>query len=155
MSGFKEMIRKGGLDGWTIVDSPPGFSKEIYHIMDACDDIIVVTNPDVPAITDALKVIEIAKNMKKNTLSVVITRLEKKPSEILSSEIEALCEVTVIGTIPEDQRMKRAIFEKTPLVFHSPNAKAAIHYRHLAAKLANVDYEPPSMLALKRLFGMY
>ncbi len=72
MSGFKEAIR-GDLDGITIIDSPPGFSKDLYHIMDACDEILVVTNPDIPSVTDAIKMIEISKKMGKENVGVVLT----------------------------------------------------------------------------------
>lgn len=152
MKGFKDSVR-GNLEGVTLIDSPPGFSRELYHIMDACDEIIVVTNPDVPAVTDAIKMIEIAKNMDTDVKGVVITRIEGKSSEIRPEEIEALCEVPVIGKIPEDKAVKKAIFERTPLVFHSPHSKAAINYKHAAANLIDSEYKPPSMVSLRRLFS--
>ncbi len=49
--------------------------------------------------------------------------------------------------------MKKAIYERTPLVFHSPYAKAAINYKHLAASLVNSEYTPPSMVILRRWFN--
>lgn len=153
MSGFKKVIAQGGLSGMMFIDSPPGFSREVYHIMEACDEIIIVTNPDIPSVTDAVKIVEITKRMNKPTPGIVVTRVEKKSFEVSPSEIESLCEVPVLGVIPEDKSVKRSIHEKTPLVFHSPRSKAAIEYRRLAAKLVNEDYEQPSMLALRRLLG--
>jgi septum site-determining protein MinD len=153
MSTFKDIIRGGDLEGMTIIDAPPGYSKDIYHIMEACDELIVVTNPDVPSITDAIKVIEIAKRMGQENIGIVINRVEKIPSEVLVSEIESLCEVPLMGIIPEDREVKRSIFNKTPLVFHSPHSKAAIHYRHLAAKMVNEEYSPPSFIRIRRIFG--
>ena len=152
MSGLKDLVR-GEIEGLTIIDAPPGFSKDVYHVMDACDEIIVVTNPDVPSITDAVKVVEIAKKMGKEVLGIVINRIEKGPSEILASEISALCEVPVIGLIPEDKKMKKAVFERVPIVFHSPHSKAAVHFRHLAANLVDEEYNPPSFLVLRRIFS--
>ncbi len=153
MERFKDVI-KDGLEGLVIVDAPPGFNKDIYHIMEGCDDILVVTNPDVPSVTDAIKILEISKNMGKKNLGVVLARVENNPAEILAQEIEALCEAPIIGTIPEDRNMKRAIFERTPIVFHSPISKAAVSYRILAANMMGIDYQPPRFLALRRLLSL-
>jgi len=151
-SNFKDIIR-GGLDGVTIIDSPPGFSKELYNIMDACDEILVVTNPDIPSVTDAIKMIEISKRMGKDNIGIVVTRVENSPSEILPTEIEALCEAPILNMIPEDKLMKKAIFNRTPLVFNSPYSKAAIEYKHLAANLVGSKYTPPSLVGLRRILS--
>lgn len=152
MSKLKKSLR-GELDGTTIIDAPPGFSKEIYHVLDACDDVIIVTNPDVPSVTDAVKVVEISRKMGKNTIGVVVTRIKKTRFEIPRSDIETVCETPVIGEIPEDDAVPRSIFERTPVVFHSPYSKAAVNYRIVASKIAGVDYQPPSMLVIRRLFS--
>jgi septum site-determining protein MinD len=153
MSNLKKVIW-GELEGTTFIDAPPGFSKETNHVMDACDDVVVVTNPDVPSITDAVKVIEISKRMKKNALGVVVTRVRKAKYEIKPSEIETVLDVPLLGVIPEDAAVKRSIFERTPLVFHSPHSDAAVQYRKVAARIADVDYSPPSLLALRRLLAV-
>jgi len=153
MSGFKDVI-KGGLEGLVIVDAPPGFNKDIYHIMEACDDIMVVTNPDVPSVTDAIKILEISRNMGKENLGVIINRVENNAAEILAHEIEALCEAPVMAKIPEDKRMKRAVFERMPLVFHSPYSRAAVSYKQLAANMVGFDYRPPRFLGLRNMFSL-
>jgi len=152
MAALKKVIR-GELEGTTLIDAPPGFSKEIYHVLDACDDVIVVTNPDVPSITDAVKVVEISKKMGKNNLGIIVTRVAKSKYEIPSSEIGAVCDIPLLGEIPEDMAVKRSIFDRTPLVFHSPHSKAAVHYRKVAAGIVGVDYKPPSMLVFRRIIG--
>lgn len=154
LSGLKRVVRDSQLNGLTFIDSPPGFSREVYHIIEACDEVIVITNPDVPSVTDALKITEITKKMGKNNLGIVVTRLEKNSFEVTPREIESLCEVPVVGVIPEDKTVKKSIYEKTPLVYHSPHSKAAVGYKRLAAKLVNEEYEPPSMLALRRVLGI-
>lgn len=152
MSRLKEVLR-GELSGFIVVDSPPGFGKDIYHILEACDDVLVVTNPDVPSVTDAVKMVKIARKVGKNNLSIVMTRVERTKVEVSPAEVESVCEAPVIGMIPEDKTVKKAIFERMPVVFHSPYSKATIHYKHLAARVAGIDYNPPSMLALRRLLS--
>ena len=152
MSKLKKVIR-GSLEGITIIDAPPGFSDQTNDIMDACDDILIVTNPDVPSVTDAVKVTEISKRKGKNALGIVVTRLENSKIEVMASEIGALCELPILAEIPEDKSVKKSIYERVPLVFNSPYSDAAIGYKKLAALIAGVPYSPPAMLALRRLFG--
>ncbi len=152
MSKLKKVIR-GNLEGITIIDAPPGFNGATEEIMEACDDILIVTNPDVPSVTDAVKVAEIAKRRKKNALGVVVTRMENRKIEVLTSEIGALCELPVLAEIPEDKSVKRSIYDRAPLVFNSPYSDAAVGYKKLAAMIGGVPYSPPALLALRRLFG--
>ncbi|MBN2518300.1 MAG: cell division ATPase MinD [Candidatus Altiarchaeota archaeon] len=147
-------VVRGGLDGLTILDSPPGFSKEVYHIMKASDDILMITNPDVPSVTDAVKIIEIAKKMEKNVLGIVVNRVNGDSFEVMPHEIEALCEVPVVSKVPEDKNIKRAIFERIPIVYHSPYSPASIEFRYLAARLLGKSYIPPRMLFLRRVFNL-
>lgn len=152
LSKLKDVLRSG-LDGLVIIDPPPGFSKDVYHIMKACDDVMVVTNPDVPSVTDALKTIEISKKMDKNVLGIVVNRVKNDSFEVLPNEIETLCETPVISVIPEDKNVKKAIFERIPLVYHSPYSPASIEFRNLAARVLGRQYVPPKLLFLRRVIG--
>jgi septum site-determining protein MinD len=153
MSGLKGVLRSKELGGTALIDAPPGYGREIFHIMEACDEIIVVTNPDVPSITDAVKVIEVSKRAGKEVRGIVINRVERGSSEVLVAEIESLCSLPVLGVIPEDKRVKKSVFDRAPLVFHSPHSKAAIQYKHLAAGLVGEEYSPPAFASLRRLLG--
>jgi len=149
MRRLKNVIRDG-LGGTVIIDSPPGFSKDLYHIIDACDEVLVVANPDVPSITDAIKVVEIAKKMDKDNLGIVLTRVERSSSEIRPDEVETLCEVPILGIVPEDRRVKASVYSRTPLIFHAPHARAAVEYRRIAAGLVGREYREPAIFAVKR-----
>jgi septum site-determining protein MinD len=146
-------VLRGGLEGLTIVDSPPGFSKEVYHIMKASDDVLIITNPDVPSVTDAVKIIEIARKMDKNVLGIVINRVKGDSFEIMPHEIESLCEVPVVSKVPEDKNIKKSVFERIPVIYHSPYSPAAIEFRQLAARILGKSYFPPRMLVLRRVFN--
>ena len=50
---------------FVIIDSAAGFSEEAIATLDAGEEIIIVTNPEMPAVTDSLKAIKVAREMKK------------------------------------------------------------------------------------------
>lgn len=149
--GLKEILTD--LNEWVIIDSPPGLDENINVILDAADSIIVVTNPEMAAVTDAIKTIKLAKDMHKNNISVVINRVRNDSYELTSDEIELVCETPIISTISEDENVRKSGFETMPVIHRNPYAHATIDFKYLAARLLRVEYEPPSLLFLRRLIS--
>jgi flagellar biosynthesis protein FlhG len=50
---------------YVIFDSAAGFGEEVIAVLEASDEIIIVTNPEMPAVTDALKAVKVAREMGK------------------------------------------------------------------------------------------
>lgn len=138
------------LEGMIIIDSPPGLGKEVFLALKACTDVLVVTNPDIPAVTDALKVIRVARELKKEPMGIIVNRV-KDSYELRIPEIEAMCEAPVIGTIPEDKAVKRSLFEKMPIMTYRPYSPASVAIRRIAANLIGENYRPPRFLKLRNL----
>lgn len=138
------------LNGIVLIDSPPGLRDDALLVLKACDELLVVTNPEIPAVTDALKVIKVAREMGKEPLGIVINKARDK-FELTKEEIEEMCDLKVIGIVPEDRHVKRSMFEKTPIVHLKPHSRAAVELNKVAAALIGADYSPPRMAGMKRL----
>ncbi len=137
-----------------ILDSPPGIDDaNIRSILDLSDRVIVVTNPEIPAVTAAAKIIKLAKNLKKTNIGVVLNRIRDDQFELIKDEVEIMCETPIIGTIPEDPAVRRAGFDTLPVVHHSPLAPSTVQYMRLAARLLGKEYSPPKYLSIKRLLA--
>ena len=63
LNDFKKEFQK--LADYIIVDSAAGLGHEATSAIKMADEIIIVTNPEMPAITDALKTIKFAEQIKK------------------------------------------------------------------------------------------
>lgn len=138
------------LDETIIIDSPPGVTGEVLDVIAASDYIIAVTNPELPSITNALKVIQTAQKMKKTTLGVVINRSTKDSYEIKPEEIEIMTESHILSTIYESPNVKKSIFFKNPIINMDPLHPSSLEFKHLAAKLIGKKYIPPKYAELKR-----
>jgi len=138
------------LGGIVIIDAPPGLGKEVFLVLKACTDVIVVTNPEIPAVTDALKVIRVSRELKKEPMGIIVNRI-KDSYELRPSEIEAMCEAPVIGTIPEDKTVKRSLFEKMPAMTHRPYSPISVAVKKIAANIIGEEYRPPKFLKLRNL----
>lgn len=140
------------LRGLVLIDSAPGLRDDSLLVLKASDDILVITNPEIPAVTDALKTIKLAREMGKEPMGIVVNRI-RDSYELKPEEIEGMCDVPVIGIIPEDSNVKKSMFEKVPLVKYSPYSPASIAFRKIASNLIGQEYYPPRFLRLKRLFS--
>ncbi|HDD72617.1 MAG TPA: septum site-determining protein MinD [Candidatus Aenigmarchaeota archaeon] len=140
------------LRGLILIDSPPGLRDDALLVLRSADDVIVITNPEIPAVTDALKVIRVSRELGKEPLGIVLNRV-KDSFELKQDEIESMCDCPVIGKIPEDVQVKKSLFEKTPVVAYRPYSPASIAFRKIAASLIGQEYTPPSFLFLRRIFG--
>lgn len=140
----------GGCD-FVIVDSAAGLGKEALAAVEAADEMIIVTNPELPALTDALKLGSIAKKYGTHNLGVVVNRVKGKKHEFSMPAIEEFLEMPVIGRIPEDPEVSMSISRKTPVVVNNPGAKASQHIMSLAARLIGEEYKPKTHIGYRLL----
>lgn len=133
-----------GLKGSTdivIVDCAAGLGKEALCALDSADEALIITNPEMPAVADALKTIKLAEEMNKKILGVVLTKTRNDHFELSISNIESLLERPIIAIVPEDDAVKEALARKESVIYTSPKSQAAISYKKLASLLINRDYK--------------
>ena len=56
----------------TILDCAPGLGREVLVPMQCVDEALVVTTPDIAAVTDAIKTTELLKKFKKNVFCIIL-----------------------------------------------------------------------------------
>jgi len=86
-----------------IVDTPPGRGEEVMAILRGVDEVVGVVNPDLRSIRNTKKLIEIAKELNKKILGVIIVENKnygrnKLKREIIKKEIGE----RILGYIPYD-----------------------------------------------------
>lgn len=128
------------------MDSAAGLGEEARAAMEAADEIIIVTNPEITAVTDALKAIKLAEEMNKPVAGVIVTRYQGNKLDMSISNIKDMLEVPIIGIIPEDDAIKESHFKKNAVIHTHPKSRAAKHYMFTAKRLLgeNISFEPPT-----------
>lgn len=124
-----------------IIDSSAGLGTEASSSIELADDLIIVTNPEMPAIADALKTIKLAEKLKKQVLGVIVTRVQKDSIELPADVVKEMLEVPILGMVPEDLAIKRSIRNKGIAVNAEGKSNAARAYKEIAAKILNVPYD--------------
>ena len=140
-----DSLRKAlsGLDKVTdvvLIDGAAGLGNEAMATINAADKLIVVTNPEIPAITDALKTIKLCEKLKKEVIGAVVSRYGSR-HDVSVESIRAMLEVPIIGVIPKDMAIKDALKMNDSVVITHPMSDSSIGFKKLAANLLGVDYE--------------
>ncbi len=126
-----------------LIDGAAGLGKEAIAAVEAADEVLIVTNPELPAVTDALKAIRIAEKTGAKILGVVINRVRGHKYELSYEEIQSILEYPVLGSVPEDLEVAKAISMKMPVVHHSPRSKASHEFKRIAAGIVGEVYKEP------------
>jgi septum site-determining protein MinD len=140
---FPELINKiKKITNIILIDCAAGLGEEARAAIDSCDEIIIVTNPEMSAVTDALKTIKLAEEKNKPIAGVLLTRYRGKPgSEMSIPSIREMLEIPIMGIIPEDEAVKQSQILKNVLIKTHPRSKAAKTYLNASRRLIGEEVE--------------
>src|SRR3989344_2799154 len=141
---LKEIARKlRTMADFVILDSAAGLGDEASSSIEAADELIIVTNPEITAVTDALKTVKLAQELGKQVRGVVVTRVSGNKNEMSISNVKEMLDIPVLGVVPEDRNVLASLRHKDAVVHTFPYTKSSLAYKRIAAKLAGVSYKEP------------
>jgi len=138
-----------------LIDSPAGIEQGFRYAMEPADEILIVTNPEVPAVRDADRVIGLIEAEEKGPARLVINRLKPDMVErgqmLEIADVVELLAVELIGVVPEDQTVLIAANRGQPLTLSNNHSRAGHAFHNIARRLLGeqVPFQPlkePGML---------
>ncbi|MBX4212355.1 cell division ATPase MinD [Candidatus Pacearchaeota archaeon] len=140
---------------YIIYDSAAGLGEEALAAIEAADEAIIVTNPEIPAVTDALKASKVIEELGKPIRGVIVTRVRNVKTEMPISNVRDMLELPLLGVVPEDSNVQKSLVKKDALMHTYPKSSAARAYRKIAAKIiGNNDYKE-NYTFWDKLFGRW
>lgn len=124
-----------------LIDSAPGRFEESINQMNVVNSILIVTTPELAAVTDALRTITIARQKGKKILGIALTRVNNHDHEMQASNIESMLSAKILASIPEDKKIPLSARITGPVVQTHPNTIASIAYKELAATILGTKYK--------------
>lgn len=136
-----------------LIDSAAGLGKEALAAMEASKEMLIVTNPEIPAVTDALKTIKMAEEKNIGILGAVVNKVKGNENEMSINEIQSMLDIPILAVLPEEREVADSIAMKVPVVHYSPKSRTSKEFRKLAAHLVGEKYIQVEKSLAKRLFG--
>ncbi|MDD1702177.1 MAG: cell division ATPase MinD [Methanoregula sp.] len=137
---------------YLLMDAPAGISKDGVVPLAIADEVILIVNPEIPSVVDALKTKILTEVVGGHVLGAIINRVDPQKSKSTSEKIEKVLGVKIIGIIPEDPNVKKAASARSPLVVQFPDSPASKAIRHIASDLIGVRYSEDSAPSTKNNF---
>ena len=129
---------------FVLIDSPAGIEWGFRNALAPADEVIVITNPEIPAVRDADRIIGVIEAEERPiAVSVVINRA--KPDMIRRGEMMSVADVlevlavTLLGIVPEDSRVTSASNNGAPMTLENRNAPVSRAFVEIARRLLGED----------------
>ncbi len=137
-----------------IIDTGAGISDAVLGFLVASPEILLVTTPEPTSITDSYSLLKALNRHpdfdRENTaVKVVANKVgDFEEGRQLFTKLNAVVNrylkipMTLIGVIPEDHDLVRAVMQQTPISIQNPNAKSAQAFTDLATALETGATDP-------------
>ncbi|WP_025027640.1 MinD/ParA family protein [Caldalkalibacillus mannanilyticus] len=143
---FDELSSIHGQVDYVILDTGAGLSNENLRFILASDDVIVVTTPEPTSITDAYAVLKMIHSKDPQTdIKLVVNRcVSDKEGLQTARKLQLVAkqflgkEVQVLGYIPDDQNVTKAVKKQNPFILEFPSTTAANAMNKIVQTFLNI-----------------
>jgi septum site-determining protein MinD len=127
------------------LDSAPGIGREAMCAIRASKEIIFVTTPFLPCITDIIRCKEVVEEVGAKPLGIVLNMVTNGRGELKKEEVEKLTDLPVLVSIPYDSNIRLSLGLATPLFLIDPRSKASKELLKFSASLIGLKYKESLM----------
>lgn len=130
-----------------IIDTGAGISDAVMEFLVASGEILLVTTPEPTSITDSYSLLKALNrhprfSKEASQIKVIANRVNRaSEGENLFKKLEVVVNrylkipITYLGAVPWDTQLSEAVMQQKPVSLSNPNAKSAVAYERMAAKL--------------------
>ncbi len=146
-----EKVLREALSGTDIliIDAPAGL-KPTLPALRVGQELLIVVNPEVASISDAMKIRLAFKELGGDILGVVVNRMNYDEEDLTIEEIESILEENVLVVIPEDPNVKKSIAYGEPIVVMNPYSPSSKAFSRLTNLLTGEEEEEKKIDIIKK-----
>lgn len=148
---IQNLVELDSLADIIIVDTGAGISDSVLEFLVAGGEVLLVTTPEPTSITDSYSLLKALSrhpryNSQTTSIRMIANRVFKmEDGQNLFNKLNAVVErylkipISYLGSVPQDDKLMRAVMQQTPVSLHSPYAKSSMAYEEIANKLLNKE----------------
>lgn len=126
-----------------LIDTGAGISRNVLKFVLAAEEVIIVTTPELTAITDAYGIIKVVASVNRDIPIWVVVNMthDENESKQVMDRLSAVTnrflgiELCHIGSIPMDPNVPRAVKEQQPFIIGRPRTLAAQNVVEIAQNI--------------------
>lgn len=126
---------------FVLIDAAAGVGDEVEAAVEASDEVLLVSKPELPSLTNTLGAKKLADQKERDVLGLVLNEVRNEDHEVEHQDVEELVGENVIGKVPDHKHVREAIALRNPVVSYKPDSRASHAIEDVAYKLRGE--EPP------------
>lgn len=127
---------------YVLIDTAAGLGKEAKAAIETADEMVTITNPEMPAMTDALKLSRVADAVGTRNLGVILNKVRDEKHELFGEEVSGFLGVPLLGKVHADRDVRESIARKNPILLHKPKSKPSRQIMAIAHRITGNEYKP-------------
>ncbi|MBU0459589.1 MAG: MinD/ParA family protein, partial [Nanoarchaeota archaeon] len=120
---------------FVLIDSPSGLGAEVSHVLKNSDEALIVVNPNLSSVMDALKTIKLAEEHNNIIAGIILNMSNRGKHELKPEEIEKILSHPIIGNIQQHKKMRKSLHQRMPVNHLFPKSAPAKQYQKIASYL--------------------
>ncbi len=143
---FNVLLGLQRLFDFIVIDTGSAFTENAVTLMDAADRVLLVTVPDLSALHDASRFIQLSRSLAypAGKLLTVLNRAGL-PGGLRTKDVEAALRHEVFAQVPDDSHnAMRSLNRGIPLILKYPRSPATRGVQNLARQLRQLESGEPA-----------
>ena len=126
---------------YVLIDAAAGVGDEVEAAVEASDEVLLVSKPELPSLTNTLGATELADHNDRDVIGLVLNEVSDENHEVEHEDIKELVGEDFIGRVPDHEHVREAIALRNPVVSYKPESRASHAIEDVAYKMRGE--EPP------------
>lgn len=126
---------------YILIDAAAGVGDEVEAAVEASDEVLLVSKPELPALTNALGAKKLADELEREVIGLVLNEVDNEDYEVTNEDVRDLVEEELVGKVPNHRDVKESIALRNPVVSHKPKSRASHAIKDVAHRIRGE--EPP------------
>ncbi len=122
-----------------LIDGPSGCGKLAENIVQASDEIIIVTEPEMPSITNAIGILKLTEKYNRPITGVIINKIRRERNQLSSKQIQETLNKKLLGEIKDHKHIRESIALRTPVLLYSPTSKVSKQILNTAYRILGIE----------------
>lgn len=126
---------------YVLIDAAAGVGDEVEAAVEASDEVLLVSKPELPSLTNALGAKKLAEQMERDVIGLVLNEVRNEDHEVEHEDIKDLVGEQILSKVPDHRHVREAIALRDPVVSYKPDSRASHKIEDVAYQIRGE--EPP------------
>jgi septum site-determining protein MinD len=126
---------------FVLIDTAAGTGEEVEAAIEASDEVLLVSEPELPSLTNSLGAKKLAEQLERDVIGLVLNGVRNEKAEVDDEDVTDLIGEEIVGKVPDHKHVREGIALREPVVSHKPNSPPSNRIEEISYRLKGE--EPP------------